>query len=120
MATTMTTADVEYVRANYVELEELCAGRRETPREVEDLIDRGLLPRPSYVLPDGTAMFPGDYFALLDDAGAPDGTRAEFERRYGWHELEEDWAGYLTGLYAVCLRQVTPETITRKCHLVDR
>ena len=118
--TTMTSADVAYVRANYVPLEELCAGRRETPREVEALIGQGLLPRPSYVLPSGTAMFPRDYFALLDDAGSPERMRAEFERRYGWNELEEDWEGYLSGLYAVCLREVTPETITRKCLLVDR
>ena len=65
-------------------------------------------------------MFPRDYFALLDDAGGPERMRAEFERRYGWHELEEDWEGYLSGVYAVCLREVMPETITRKCQLVDR
>jgi len=117
---TMTDADVAYVRANYVTLGELCAGRAETPVDVTALIDQGLLPRPSYVLPDGTAMFPRDFFALLDDAGEPELLRAEFERRYRGNELDEDWDGYLSGVYGVCLREVTPETITRKGRLVDR
>src|SRR5438093_1282816 len=113
--TTLTAADLTYVRANFVTLDDLCAGRAETPGHVTELIEQGVLPRPSYVLPDGTAMFPRDYFALLDDAGGPERMRAEFERRYGWHELQEDWEGYLSGVYAVCLREVMPETITRKC-----
>jgi len=117
---TMTDADVAYVRANYVTLGELCAGRAETPVDVTALIDQGLLPRPSYVLPDGTAMFPRDYLDLLDDAGAPERLRAEFERRYSGADIEEDWAGYLSGLFGVCLREVTPETIARKGELVER
>src|SRR5919197_4768367 len=120
MIATMTEADVAYVRGNYVSFMEICAGRREPPGEVFALIEQGLLPQPSYVLPDGTAMFPPDYFALLDDAGAPERMRAEFERRYGGDDLEEDWAGYLSGLFGVCLRDVTPETIARKEQLVDR
>jgi hypothetical protein len=35
------------------------------------LIDDDLLPRPSYVLDDGSEMFPADYFRLADDAGGP-------------------------------------------------
>jgi hypothetical protein len=36
---------------------------------VRSWIDDGLLPRPSYVLDDGTEMFPRDYFRLADEAG---------------------------------------------------
>jgi hypothetical protein len=102
-----TARDLDYVRANYVPLEEA----------VRDAIERGMLPRPSYVLPDGTEMVPADYFGLVD-------VRPSFERRYlaaGGHpdELEEEWAGYVSGLYGVCLREVTPETIVRKGVLVD-
>ena len=32
--------------------------------------------------------------------------------------LDEAWRGYLSGLFAVCLRVVTPETIASKEHLV--
>lgn len=116
----MTAADVEYVCANYSSFIEICVGRSETPGEIYDLIGQGLLPQPSYVLPDGTAMFPRDYFAVLDDAGSPEQIRAEFARRYGGDDLEDDWAGYLSGLFGVCLREVTPETIARKEQLVDR
>ena len=120
MGTTMTTADVAYIRANYAPLEELCATRRETAADIRALIGTRLLPRASYVLPDETEMFPRDFFALLDDAGEPELLRAEFERRYRGNEPDEDWDGYLSGVYGVCLREVTPETITRKGRLVAR
>jgi hypothetical protein len=97
--------DVEYVRTGYIPL----------GQAVEDAIARGRLPRPSYVLPDRTAMVPADYFGLVD-------IRPAFEERYraaGGRELEEDWEGYLSGLYGVCLREVTPETIVRKGQLVE-
>jgi hypothetical protein len=32
----------------------------------------------------------------------------------------EEWAGYLAGLYGACLREVTPEMIVAKEHLVAR
>lgn len=99
-----TERDLTYVRANYIPLEQA----------VEEAIERGVLPRPSYVLPDGTAMVPADYLALVD-------VRPAFEQRYlaaGGTELEEDWEGYLSGLFGVCLRDVTPETMVRKEQLV--
>ena len=34
-------------------------------------------------------------------------------------ELEQDWEAYLDGVYGVCLREVTPETIVRKGVLVS-
>jgi hypothetical protein len=117
MAPEMTAADVSYVRANYMSLEEACAGRAETPDQVRRLIEERKLPQPSYVLPDGTEMVPVDYFALVD-AG-----RDEFVHRFleaGGEQsvVDEEWEGYLSGAYGVCLREQTPENIVRKEHLV--
>jgi Family of unknown function (DUF6058) len=113
----LTDADVAYIRANFVPLAELAAGRDE---DVADLIARGLLPRPTYVLPDGTEMVPPDYFALADEAGGAERLPAEFARRCQSLGLDaaEEWEAYLTGVYGVCLREVSPETIARKDALV--
>jgi uncharacterized protein DUF6058 len=121
---TFTDADAEYVSGNYFTLEELCSGRGDAPDDVRALIERRELPAPSYVLDDGTEMFPADYFVLVDQAGGAEGLRSEFERRHraaGGNpvELEEDWQGYLDGTYGVCLRQVLPETMVRKTELVS-
>jgi hypothetical protein len=119
----LSQADVTYVRAGYMTLEEHCADRFETPDELLGLVERGLLPRPSYILPDGTPMFPADWLALADESGGPEHVRKLFTRRYlavGDPELlEAEWEGYLSGVYGVCLRRVTPETIARKGELVD-
>jgi Family of unknown function (DUF6058) len=105
--------DVAYVREGYAPLEEVCTGA------VRRWIAAGFVPRASYVLPDGTEMYPRDLLSLVE-AVAVLGVRAEFERRYDAAEpVEEQWDAYLTGLYAVCLREVTPETIARKSTLVD-
>ena len=126
-STTLTDADVAYLRDNYVTLAQLCAGRLETPEQVESLIEQGLLPRPSYVLEDGTGFFPHDYFRLADEAGGPRELRATFAARYRAAReaeqaddgLEQVWAMYLDGVWGVCLRDVTPETIVRKNALVS-
>jgi Family of unknown function (DUF6058) len=120
----LTPADVAYVRANFVPLETCCVGRPHAVEEVRRLIDERLLPRPSYVLPDGTEMVPADYFHLADDAGAVDRLRPHFDARFlaagGQPDvLEEEWNHYLSGVYGVCLRRVTPETIVRKGELMD-
>ena len=117
----LTAADIAYIRADYVTLDELCAGRVETPLDIRRLIDEGFLPRPSYVLEDGTEMFPADYFRLADDAGGAEALRAHFAQRLrdaGGEDFESDWRAYLAGIYGVCLRDVTPETIVRKARLV--
>ena len=116
-----TAADLAYIRGDYRTLGELCAGRDETPAGVGRLIEKGLLPRPSYVLDDGTEMFPTDYFRLADEAGGAEALPAYFAKRLretGDDDVEEQWEGYLSGLYGVCLRQVTPEAIARKTALV--
>lgn len=122
----LTDADVDYVRDNYATLPELCADRPESPEQVEGLIEQGLLPRPSYVLEDGTGFFPRDYFRLVDEAGGPKGLRAAFASRFrvakesgqADDELDQAWSTYLEGVWGVCLRDVTPETIVRKSALV--
>jgi hypothetical protein len=119
----LTDADIEYIRANYRPLADVCAEHGDRLEEIERLIRGRRLPSPSYVLPDGTGMVPRDYFALVDEAGGPDKLRAEFERRHRdaggpLAELAADWDGYIDGIYAVCLRSVSPETIVRKEQLV--
>jgi hypothetical protein len=120
-------ADLAYLRANYMTLVELCAGRSETAEQVWVLIERGPLSRPSYVLRGGTGMFPADYFRLVDDAAGPEALREHFARRHRAaslaqdadpEALADDWEAYLGGVYGVCLREVTPETIVRKSVLV--
>jgi hypothetical protein len=125
--TTFTDADIAYIRANYLTLAELCADRTETLEQVQVLIEQGLLPRPSYVLDDGTGMFPADYFRLVDEAGGGEGLGAHFASRHltasqaqgaDPDELEQDWDAYLGGAYGACLHEVTPENIVRKNALV--
>jgi hypothetical protein len=117
-----TQADIDYFAANYVTLEELCAGRAESAADVEALIADRRLPRPSYVLPDGTGRFPADYFRLVDEAGGVDGLREHFAARHRaakGRDLQQDWEMYLDGIWGICLRDVTPETIVRKNTLVN-
>ena len=120
-------ADVAYIRENFVTLDELLAGRRETPERVHALIARGLLPKPSYVLEDGTEYFPANYFTFPDAAGPPEAQQRVFWERYdaavaaaGVQHDPEDWVAYLSGVYSTCLREVTPETIVSKERLVRR
>lgn len=123
-----TAADVDYIKANYLTLDELCADRPESPRAHEALINARRLPGPSYVLDDGTAMFPADYFRLVDEAGGVEALPEHFAARHreatraqrvAADELERDWEAYLDGTYGICLRSVTPEAIVRKTALVS-
>jgi hypothetical protein len=124
---TFSDADLAYIGANYLTLAELCAERAETAEQVQELIEQGLLPRPSYVLDDGEGMFPADYFRLVDAAGGPEALRTHFVVRHraaslaegaNAGELEQDWDAYLNGVYGVCLREVTPENIVHKTVLI--
>jgi hypothetical protein len=118
-----TAADLEYLRANYLTLEQLCAERPESPEEVRALVADGRLPKPSYVLDDGTELFPADYFRFVDEAGGPPGLRARFAERLeaagAAEDLELHWRSYMDGIYGVCLWDMTPETIARKAKLVS-
>ena len=122
----LTEADLAYISANYRTLEELCEGRAESPKEVRTLIEQRKLPQPSYMLPDGTGMFPVDYFGLLDDAGGVDNLRVHFAERHRAASrgqrvegVEQDWEMYLDGTWGICLWEVAPETIVRKNVLVS-
>jgi hypothetical protein len=102
----LTPEDVAYITANFVPL---------TDETVRAHIAAGRLPRPAYVLDDGTEMVAPDHLALVDRAGGIDRLREWFEAR-----APGEWDDYLSGEYAVCLRSVTPEAIVRKGELVDR
>lgn len=122
-----TDDDLAYVRAEYATLEQLCADRADDPDAVRRLIEEGRLPQPAYTLPDGTDLFWPDYFDLVDAAGGADGLRAHFEDRHraatsalGLADVgpDDDWRGYLSGEFGVCLREVTPEAMVEKAVLI--
>ncbi len=122
-AVELSSADIDYIRANYRTLRDLCRERGEDIADVQRLIRERRLPAPSYILAGEKRMVPADYFDLVDDAGGAKRLRQEFETRYRAaggtaSELAEDWDGYIGGLYGVCLRHVSPETIVRKGELV--
>jgi hypothetical protein len=49
------------------------------------LVERGILPRATYVLPDGTAIVPADHAQLLHEAGGdPDALAADFRARFAF------------------------------------
>jgi hypothetical protein len=122
---TFTESDLQYIAAEYRTLDQLCAGRSETPDQVRSLIADGRLPAPTYVPPDGVPRFPPDYFALVDEAGSVPALPARFRERHlavsgDAAEADEDWAGYLSGQYGICLWEVTPEAMVRKTRLIAR
>jgi hypothetical protein len=123
----LTDADRDYVLASFVPLSDLVGEREESAEQIRDLIEDGRLPRPSYVLDDGTEMVPADYFRLVDEAGGVEALRDSFLARYReaaaaetatLDDADTEWRSYLSGEYGVCLRSVTPETIARKSALV--
>jgi Family of unknown function (DUF6058) len=125
----LSDADVEYIRSDFVDLDELCRRSSRDPATVRAQIEAGVLPHASYVLDDGGEMVPSDYFALADDAGGAGRLRERFIERYeraatAEHDVsasaEEEWDAYLSGEYGVCLKHVTPETIVRKAALIAR
>jgi hypothetical protein len=129
-ASTFTDADLAYLRASFRRLDELCAERGDSVEVVRRLIAERRLPRPSYVLDDGTELVPPDYFVLVDAAGGPEGLRDEYERLYraaiaeyglpfDLELFERRWESYLDGISGICMREVTPRTIVRKRMLID-
>src|SRR2546421_7904657 len=113
MTSKFTEADRAYIAANYVTLEALAADRRESIDELRRLIEERRLPAPSYVLEDGTGMFPADYFRLVDEAGGIAELHDHFAARHRAAGLAQrsdpdalaaDWEAYLDGTYGVCVR----------------
>ena len=113
----LSAEDAAYVRHWFVPLATVLAGR--------DDLDTACLPGPAYIL-DGVPMVAADHLALVDAAGSLDAVPAYFAARYTQAagrlarapSLDEAWEGYASGVFAVCLRVVTPETIAIKEHLV--
>ena len=123
----LTREDVDYITAAFVPLDDLARDRGFEPDDVLAAIRARRLPEPPYVLDDGTAMVPPDYFALAEEAGGVERLRDLFVARYAAAAAAEaapldspdlEWESYLSGDYGVCLRKVTPETIVRKSALV--
>ena len=118
--------DIAYVRASFVPLTDLCAQRSTPLDEAVEAIEAGRLPASAYLLPDGTPMVAPDHFQLVDEAGGTGRLPACFAerllaaalRRRADVDAAAEWKAYLSGIYAVCLRQVTPENIVRKEQLV--
>jgi Family of unknown function (DUF6058) len=119
-----TDAEQDYIRSNYFTLDELCAGRPETPETIRRFIRAGELPAATYRLDDGTEWFPADYLDLIDECGGVETLREQFRARIraaggSEEDAEQAWADYLGGGFAWCLRQVTPEQMMRKQRLAD-
>jgi hypothetical protein len=121
----MGTRDIRYVQAHYLPLSELAVRADRDLAELEALVGDGLIPQPSYVLPDGTGMFPPDHLTRWDAATGVADLPKRFRVRYqaaaaAQHaaladgEAEQAWIDYLSGIYGACLKQVTPETILDK------
>jgi hypothetical protein len=119
-----TPSDVLYITAEYRTMAELCDGRAMTARQAEALVEAGRLPAATYVLPSGERRYPPDYFALVDALGLDslaDGFRTRHLAAGGSaEEADEDWRGYLSGQFGVCLRAVTPESMVAKSRLIAR
>lgn len=122
-------ADLRYVQESFLPLEEIARREQLDVTRLVHWIEAGRLPRPAYLLPDGTPMFPAELLALMRSAGDLEALPEHFARRtelaarmlgIGPNTREADWEDYLSGEYGICLRQVTPETLILKEALVER
>jgi len=108
------TADVAYVTGAFYPMEQ----------SARELVERGILPCATYVLPDGTPMVPADHAALLDDAGGqPRAVAARFRERFvaaggDPAEADEEHEAWLSGEYGACLYSTSPEAIVAKSTLM--
>jgi hypothetical protein len=106
--------DLEYVRTTFAAMDEA----------VRPLVERGVLPQATYVLPDGTPMVPRDHAALLDDVGGdPDAVAGRFRERFlaaggDAAAVDDEHEAWLSGEYGACLWRTTPETIVAKSGLM--
>lgn len=108
------TDDIAYVKDFFRPMDE----------SARPLVERGVLPQATYVLPDGTPMVPADHAALLDDAGGdPGAVAARFRARFvaaGGDPADADaeHEAWLSGEYGACLRNPSPEAIVAKSALM--
>jgi hypothetical protein len=119
----MDERDVAYIQANFITLEDACAGAFRPLGETLRRIALGALPRPSYVV-DDVPYVPRDYFdteiseALFVERYLRESAQLGFGQTRA--DAIEAWGGYLSGLYGVCLHSATPENIARKGALLTR
>ena len=120
-------ADLPYLRSYFVTLDDLARAHGHDPAAVRRAIADRLMPGPAYVLEDGTELVSPDYFDLAHVAGAFEALPEWFARAYEQAAQRcpeeagtaaEQWEEYLTGVYAVCLRTVTPASIVAKGELM--
>jgi hypothetical protein len=106
--------DIAYVESSFTPM----------PDPVRELVEQGILPRATYVLPDGTPMVPSDHAALLEDAdGDPNAVAERFRERFvaaggDPDAAEEEHAAWLSGEYGACLKNTSPEAIVAKSALM--
>lgn len=120
-------ADIPYLNSSFVPLDVLARTHGHDPAEVRRAIADRLLPQVPYVLEDGTELVAPDYFELAHLAGSFEALPAWFARAYEEASARypeagtaaEQWEEYLGGIYAVCLRTVTPASIVAKGELMD-
>lgn len=123
--------DERYVRDWFIPLDVLAPQHGWDAEALRHAIAERRVPRPTYVLGDGTAMLPADYFAFVGDTAASASLHERFVVRYfaacarlGRATTDEDcdaeWNGYLGGGYGACLKEISPEAIVFKLTLVER
>ena len=107
--------DIAYVKASFRSMDEA----------VKSVVRAGLLPRATYVLPDGTPMVPADHAQLLADAsGEPSAIAALFRERFlaaggDPADADEEYEAWLSGEYGACLFATSPEAIVAKGALMN-
>ncbi|MBA3330620.1 MAG: hypothetical protein H0T39_07055 [Actinobacteria bacterium] len=108
-------ADISYVQASFEPMDDA----------VRPLVERGLLPRATYVLPDGTPRVPADHAELLHDTGGnAEAVAGHFRERYAAAggdpaRADEEYEAWLSGEYGACLHMTSPEAIVTKSALMD-
>jgi len=116
--------DIAYISENFSTLGELCREAGIDEAVIRREIAIGERPRASYRLADGREFFPRDYLAsyFSRQAFSQRLREAAKDERVTLTDadIDDEWQSYLTGIYGVCLKEVTPENIVRKGALLER
>jgi hypothetical protein len=126
----LTPKDEAYIRGEFFPLEDLCLGRQSHPSDYRKKIRSRELPLPAYVI-DSVEYYPPDYFLFPDSIEPGSDIKEAFSARYrriaaAYNEspstniVNQEYEGYLSGEYGVCLKTVTPETIFLKGFVMAR
>jgi hypothetical protein len=126
----LTPEDEGYIRREFFPLEDLCLGRQSHASEYRNKIRSRELPLPTYVI-DSVEYYPSDYFLFPDSVESGSNMKEAFLARYrriaaAYNEspstniVNQEYEGYLSGEYGVCLKTVTPETIFLKGFVIAR